>query len=246
MLTAGLGGPSRHGCVALSDGERLVGVCEQERVTRVRGAGFNATGLPDEAFDTLLERRGRTRADVNRYVSAESVREPVTTASERIDHHLAHASAAYRTSPFDSSVVVVCDHEVPKVSVWLGNGADLVPVEWPWEGPGFSEVFSRCAAILGFRSEAGDQRMEALARLRPTRQESSFGDPLGHDLTTLAEPGWESKVENHRIQRGRSIESDAEVAAALQWSIGSRVVELLRAVHQKVGGDRLCLAGSLF
>lgn len=246
MLTAGLGGSSRHGCVALSDGERLVGVCEQERVTRVRGAGFNSTGLPDEAFDTLLERRGQTRADVIRYVTAEAPREPVMVASERIDHHLAHASAAYLTSPFESSVVVVCDHEAPKVSVWLGKGADLIPVEWPWQGPGFSEVFSRCAAILGFRPDAGDQRMEALARLRPRRQQSALGDLLGHDGTTLVAPGWESTIEDQRLKRGPSVESDAELAAALQWSIGSRVIELLRAVHRQVGGDRLCLAGSLF
>ena len=51
LLTVGLGGVASHGCVALSERGRIVGVCEQERITRVRNAGFNASGLPDEALD---------------------------------------------------------------------------------------------------------------------------------------------------------------------------------------------------
>ena len=61
LLTVGLGGVASHGCVALSERGRMVGVCEQERVTRVRNAGFNASGLPDEALDALLTWRRLTR-----------------------------------------------------------------------------------------------------------------------------------------------------------------------------------------
>ena len=59
MRTVGLGGVARHGCVALSDRGRIVGVCEQERITRMRNAGFNTSGLPDEALDApaALQRR---------------------------------------------------------------------------------------------------------------------------------------------------------------------------------------------
>jgi hypothetical protein len=59
-LSIGLGGAAQHGCAALADGVSILGVCEQERVTRVRGAGFNAaSGLPDEAIELLLRRAGR-------------------------------------------------------------------------------------------------------------------------------------------------------------------------------------------
>jgi carbamoyltransferase len=248
MLTAGLGGASRHGCVALSNGERLLGVCEQERVTRVRGAGFNATGLPDEALDTLLQRRRQTRKDVARYVQAETMPGRRGNAvGEVFDHHLGHACTAYLTSPFDSSVVVVCDHEAPTVSVWVGSGSVVSPVEWPWRGPGFSDLYSRCAEVLGFSTGAGDQRMEALARLRPFTHEQRLEGFLRCDETGLVlKPGWEATVESQRSQKGRSIEADAELAAELQWWIGSSVLELLTAVHRRLGGDRLCLAGSLF
>jgi hypothetical protein len=50
----GLGGAARNGCVALRVDDGILGVCEQERITRVRAAGFNASGLPDEALDELL------------------------------------------------------------------------------------------------------------------------------------------------------------------------------------------------
>ena len=70
MITAGLGGAERHGSVALAEGARVMGVCQQERVTRVRNAGFNPSGLPDEALDALLRCHGRSRDDVGRYVVA--------------------------------------------------------------------------------------------------------------------------------------------------------------------------------
>ena len=246
-VIAGLGGVARHGCVALNDGKRVFGVCEQERVTRVRGAGFNATGLPDEALDLLLQRHALTRADVTRYIQAETIPGAAPAAGEVIDHHLAHACTAYLTSPFDASVIVVCDHDAPKVSVWRGNGSELRPVEWPWQGPGFSELYSRCAAILGFRTGAGDQRMEALARLQPFNGEHRLKDFLACDGTSLIhKTGWESAIEDQRSSAGRSVLADAELASELQWWIGDSLLDLLRAVHRQVGGDRLCLAGSLF
>src|SRR5262245_54989674 len=103
-LTAGLGGVAEHGCVALVDDEQVVAACEQERVTRVRAAGFNGTGLPDQALDTLLDRLGRTRADVATYAIAEGLPESRHAADiEQLDHHLAHACTAYLSSPFTSA-----------------------------------------------------------------------------------------------------------------------------------------------
>src|SRR5262245_11103441 len=247
MLTAGLGGVTRHGCVALGDGEHLVGVCEQERVTRVRGAGFNATGLPDEALDTLLERAGRTRADVGRYLMAEAEHSRATTA-ERLDHHLAHACTAYLSSAFQSAAIVVCDHEAPKLSVWIGRGKDVRPFDWPWSGSALADVYSRSAALLGFYSEAGDQRMEALARLRPNLHDSRIDALFAFDQDRLVfEDGWERLVEERRLQRhGNSHAATAELASALQTRISDVLLEILTDVRKRTGCDHLCLAGSLF
>src|SRR6185436_6394791 len=166
--TAGLGGVARHGCVALVEGFRAIGVCQQERVTRVRNAGFNATGLPDEALNLLLRRLGRTHDDIGRYVLAETDRaREEDVRFERIGHHLAHACTAYLTSHFSSAAIVVCDEEAPKVSLWEGNGPSIHGIDWPWRGPGFADVYAMCARAFGFESPSGAQRFEALARLRP-------------------------------------------------------------------------------
>jgi carbamoyltransferase len=248
MLTAGLGGAARHGCVALSDGERLLGVCEQERITRMRGAGFNATGLPDEALDTLLQRLGCARTDVDRYVSAEPGPELSTTATvERIDHHLAHACAAYLTSPFPSAAIVVCDEEAPDVSVWLGRGADVRPVEWSWTGPGFADLYLRCATLLGFGPPTGGRRLEALARLDPDGREAHLADLLTLGQTGLVlERGWERFVEQRLASGGHSPMSNAGLAAALQTRVAELLVEFLASVRERTGSDHVCLAGSLF
>jgi carbamoyltransferase len=248
-LTAGLGGATRHGCVALSNGEKLVGVCEQERVTRVRGAGFNSGGLPDEALDTLLERLGSSRADVGRYVLAEAGQEPPSGQPfERLDHHFAHAGASYLSSPFASAAIVVCDHEAPKLSLWMGHGAEITPIDCPWSGPGFADVYSRCAAAFGFRSAAGDQRFEALARLQPDGRDDVMSSLLTGDGASLTvHRSFDSVIEQSQAgETAISAPERAGVAAALQARLTELFVEFLREVRRRVGVDQLCLAGSFF
>ena len=91
VLTVGLGGVKRGACVALTDAGRAIGVCKQERINRVRDSGFPPDSLPDDAIQTLLERNGRRREAVDRYVIAE----PWSGTVDRIDHDRAHAATAY-------------------------------------------------------------------------------------------------------------------------------------------------------
>ena len=254
MLTAGLGGVRRHGCAALTDGGRLLGICQQERVTRVRGAGFNASGLPDEALDLLLQRLGRTRKDVGRYLIAEALEglAPGRAASgvnyDAVEHHLAHASAAYLTSPFSASAIVVCDHESPRVSVWQGEGATVSRVDWPWEGPGFADAYSRCARAVGFGSAAGDQRLEALARLRPGHRDVRLDGMFAANGESLhVQDGLEGAVaEALGTARPENSTRSAAVAAALQGRIGELFLQFLERIRSRTGAERLCLGGSFF
>jgi carbamoyltransferase len=246
MMTAGIGGGIRHGSVALVEGSQVVGVCEQERVTRVRNAGFNPGGLPDEALDLLLQRLGRTRVDIGRCVLAETDssagEEP---AFDRIEHHRAHASAAYLTSPFSSAAIVVCDHEAPKVSVWEGRGASIERLEWPWIGPGFADVYSNCARAFGL----GDQRFEALARLRPDARDDWPTELLVMDGTSrLAVDSRLSQVLGARLAdcHERVTSSTAAIAAAVQGRIGAVFLDFLTHVRKRTSCEHLCLAGSFF
>jgi carbamoyltransferase len=236
-----------HGCVALSNGGPVVAVCEQQRVTRVRGAGWNASGLPDEALDTLLERLRYTRADVARYATADGDDDMIDGKTvDRLDHHLAHACASYLSSPLPSAVIVVCDQESPKNSVLTGRGAEVTRFDWPWDGPGFADTYSACAAAFGFASNGGAQRLEALARLAPGHRDERVTALFSGDESSLRGiSGWQARLEA-LVKAADGIPACARLAAAVQGRIGELFIDWLAAVRHRVGDERLCVAGSFF
>ena len=247
-MIAGIGGGTRSGSVALVDAGTLAGVCSQERVTRVRGAGVNASGLPDEAIDLMLSRIGRSRSAIDRYVKVDGDGPWSAATVGQIGHHFAHACTAYLTSPFTSSAVVVCDHEGPEISVWVGKGPSLQQVPWPWQGPGFVSVYSRCSAALGFRLAAADQHTEALARLRPDERDADIDRLITRERETLSvDPDLERVVEQRLAgHREAGSAAHAAVAAALQSRLADLLVDFLRDVREQVGFTNVCLGGSLF
>ena len=93
-LVVGFSGAERNACVALCAPDRVLGICEQERVTRVRAAGYNRTGFPDEVLDELLRRAGRSRRHVATYVTPERSADSAIPCTA-LDHHFAHACAAF-------------------------------------------------------------------------------------------------------------------------------------------------------
>ncbi len=248
MMIAGIGGGARHGSVALAIDGHLVAALSQEAAVRVRGAGVNASGVPDEALGLLLERTGRSRSEVTRLVAATATGTAVAAGIEAVPHERAHASTAYRTSPFAAATVIVCDDSSPDVTVWTGDGGTLRQVPWRAQGPGFAPVLHRFATAFGFRTPAGTQRLEALARLQPDGR-----DPLleaavdaGDDGLRI-DPGLDQRIADRgATDRFQDVTPRARAAAALQSRLGDLVVQLVEAVHAQVGGTDLCLGGTLF
>ncbi len=248
MTVAGLNGGARDGAAAVADGQRLVGVCAQERVTRVRGLAGSA-GLPTDALDLLLRRAGRSRRDVDQYVVVDGAGAPPgLTPVTALDHHHAHAATAYLTSPFPSAAIVICDADAPGTSVWLGSGASVTRVEWPENGPGFAPAYARVAAGLGFHTAAAGQRLEALARLEPQARDArvdalfAWGDAglaVDPDLEQHFE-AWAGSSDDHGTL------ARARLAASAQARLAELLLEMLRAVQQRLGVDRLCVGGTLF
>ena len=243
-LVVGLSGSARNACVTLCGSDQVLGSCPQERITRIRGAGFNSSGLPDEALDEILRRAGRVREDVTTLALADAGPLPRGIGAVRLDHHLAHACSAFLPSPFESSVIVVCDHETPHVSVWDGDGTSITRMDWPWHGVGFAELYSQCAEVLGF--VGAEHRMEALARLDPTYR-ADWVTPLfslEEDCLKVTDD-WRERVVagcGKATHRERTL-----VAAALQSRIGDLLIEFLSLVRRRVPQrQRACLGGSLF
>jgi carbamoyltransferase len=231
--------------VTLCTGTEILGICEQERITRVRAAGFNSTGLPDEALDELLRRSGRRRCEVTKYVLAEQGAAADWKGRTHLEHHFAHACSAFLPSPFQAATIVVCDDTAPHITVWDGNGTALTAIEWPWRGPGFAEIYSGCAEAIGFTGAGSEQRMEALARLNPTQQDDRVDRLFGLEHDQLRrQPDWQGQIENWvaNDQQERS-----QVAAGLQSRLSDLLIEFLGEVKRRVpAGSHLCLGGSLF
>ena len=249
-MLAGLNGGDRHGSAALAEGKRLIGVCAQERVTRVRGNAVPAAGLPMDALDLMLHRAGRSRQDLARYVVVDADRGllPAGVQVDRIDHHMAHASTAYFTSPFTSAAIVICDHESPGVSVWTGLGATMTRVDWPWSGIGFAQAYSRVASALGFGTSAADQRLEALARLHPDARDARVDALCAlRDGSLVVDSALERRLEDlahHETDAG--MPQRGRLAAAAQARLGELLLELLAEIGGRLRAVHLCVGGSLF
>jgi carbamoyltransferase len=241
-LVVGVSGGPRHACVAVCSTQRVLAISEQERFTRVRAAGVNRSGLPDEAVDELLRRVGRRREDVASYVTPESAVQAVSDPT--LAHHLAHAWTAFLPSPFESAAVLICDHQFPYVSVWDGCGDSLTPIEWPWQGPGFTELYSTCAATV-FKAEGREPSFEALARLNPAARNGRVDDVIGGGIDGLIlARDWRSQLEDWVAESG---DRAAPVAASLQSRIGDLLVGLVAEIKRRLPErTRLCLGGSLF
>jgi carbamoyltransferase len=247
-LWAGVSGTTRNAAVALCTNEQVLGICQQERITRVRDAGANPAGLPDESLDELLARAGRARRDLTGFVRAEDgCAVPATCGDVRLEHHFAHACSAFLPSSFPSARIVICDHEAPGVSVWDGQGTCIRRIEWPWQGPGFAELYSQAAQTLSFAGAGHEQRMEALARLEPLRRDERVTTLFALDSDRLQfSRCWPACVEGW-VRTGARDGVAAGMAASLQSRIGDLLICFLADIARREPGPRqLCVGGSLF
>jgi carbamoyltransferase len=212
----------------------------------VKSAGVNESGLPDEAIDELLRRSGRKRSDIVTYAGAESGAVLVPGGSEvALDHHFAHACSAFLPSPFTDATVFICDHEPPYLSLWEGNGGHLRRIEDGWEGPGFANLYSECAEVLGFTGNGKEQRFEALARLEGTVTDNIAGLINLSDSRLQLASNWRGRLET--IVKTVGAAEVGQVAAGLQHRLGTLLIEYLRALKAGGAGEaKLCLGGSLF
>jgi carbamoyltransferase len=244
-----MSGGAKSGSAALADHHGVVAACPQERVTRTRGGRVPDSSLPWEALDLLLQRSNHARQDISHFVLAEgSDGVPPDLPAERIDHHFAHACSAYLTSSYESAAILVCDHERPLVSVWQGNGPSITRVEWPWDGVGLADTFSRVARLLGFHGGPAEQRAEALGRLAA----GTADDRLDRMITlgsggVQIDPGLDAWISDQLAgDKDLGSRRRARLAAAVQTRLGQLLLELLGEVKQRTRARYLCLGGSLF
>lgn len=248
-VLVGISGARRNPAAAVASGGRLLGFCEQERLTRIRGVGLRRGQLPEEAVAAVLKIAGRDSSAVHAYVTAEEgVTLPEGLPRLRLDHHHCHAATAFLTSSFERAAILVCDrNSSPEVSVWLGEGRTVTSQQWPWLGHGFATLFTQCAEVFGFAA-GQEHRLESLARL-DSSESDVFDNVFRYaDGALQVAPGWKRLVADQLLARGgqRTREQDARVAGAFQRALGAALAKLTASIRAAVDVPHLCLAGGLF
>jgi carbamoyltransferase len=250
-LIVGVSGASQNAAVAAVVGGRLVGCCEQERVTRVRAEGLRQGALPTEVLRVVLDTVQRDPTEIRAYVTAEvDATLPSSLPHTGIDHHFAHAATACLTSPFASAAVLVCDeHGDPPVSVWAFDAGTLVNVRWPWHGEAFATLYSQCARLFALGSRA-EHNLEALARLGTGEGADTLKRHLSYSNGSLTvSPGWTDTVSQWLSSGapGKPLTDAATFAASsFQRCLGDALVTLAEDVRRRLPYEHLCVGGGLF
>lgn len=247
-VLAGMSGHSRNATVALVRDGVLLGVCEEGRVTRVRDVGVSDGGSPEAALGLLLRSSGLQPSDVHERVVAEPALADATPGrTHLLDHHLAHAATAFLTAPFDAAAVVVCDTNPSRsVSVWVGRGTSLEPVELDWRGPGPAVLYSRVVERLGLRPGTDEYVVEALSRLDDQQSSERVRALLEWvDGEVCVDPQFESWVSGAAASAA-SPEGHGRIAGAVQRRVGELLLAFLAEVRRVTGASRLCCGGGLF
>ncbi len=245
----GIGGATRNACAAIYARRGIAAACEQERLTRVRGAALQPGALPRAAVDEVLALAGHQAEEVSAYAIAERhVRLPRSVPVVRVEHHRSHAATAFLTSPFARAAVLVCDrHSGRELSVWRGEGVTLVDGEWRWRGPAFASMYSRAAAVVAGGDGVQAHRLEALAHLGSGRMTGQVR-PLfrRRDGALHAGRGWRARLHALATDERRQQGEPFETAAAVQRRLGELLLALLVEIRAALGLDVICLGGGLF
>jgi predicted NodU family carbamoyl transferase/peptidoglycan/xylan/chitin deacetylase (PgdA/CDA1 family) len=82
-----------------------------------------------------------------------------------VEHHQAHASAAYRTAPFDKALIVTFDGVGDDISLTISMGENgrierLKEIPYPHS---FGQFYTACTQVLGFRANRHEGKITGLS-----------------------------------------------------------------------------------
>ena len=192
-----------------------------------------------------------------------------------VPHHLAHASGAYRTAPFDDALIVTADGVGDDVSLTVSMGRRgrielLNLVRYPHS---FGQFYTACTQLLGFRANRhegkitglsgyGTAEPDLLARIKSTIRRS--GPKFALDKRYYSEGivrgfSWQKirkgedlfealQYRNYKTPLAKLIEGETRenVAAVFQKLLEDELEQVIRPYAEQTGARNLALAGGVF
>ncbi len=196
MLILGIGGWLHDGSAALIVDGEYVAAIEEEKLLRQRHPG----GFPDRAVTTCLKIAGARRKDVELV----ALSKPLEAGKEAsallhlktlfpnsrtviVDHHTAHAAAAFFPSPYENSRVLTLDHhgDVCCGAIWQGAGNQLQAKDTIYYPDSPAALYSKVTELVGFQPDSEEHKVQWLSVTGEPRFKEMFLAILGMDRNPL-------------------------------------------------------------
>jgi carbamoyltransferase len=251
MNILGIGGVLGDSAAALIQNGKIAAAIEEAKLERRQHGGR----LPEAAMKTCLEIGGITAADVDYVALARPLPRgsalPVALRSfskaqvVSIDHHAAHAAAAFFPSPFENAAVITLDREgdLRCGGKWRGV-KNRITIEQEIIYPdSIAELYGRVTEMLGFQPRSDEHKVQWLAATGEPRYAGAFEKVVrGHSIDlSFFESGNVGfykllKLEPHAAL---SPQQRADVAASMQKALEDYVIRLAD------GAENICLGGGI-
>jgi len=236
MNILGIGGVLNDAAAALIKDGHIAAAVEEAKLTRRPEPGR----LPEAAIAACLKLAKLEPGHIDHVALAR----PLPTGSalpsalriftrakvDTVDHHAAHAAAAYYVSPFDEATVITLDREgdLRCGAKWRGAGNTLTLEEEILYPNSIAGLYGHVTELLGMRARADEHRVQWLSMTGKPRFAEAFAAVV-HDRAVEQSL---SLPEVHPDNR-------ADIAASVQHALETYVLRIAD------GATNVCLGGGV-
>jgi carbamoyltransferase len=169
-----------------------------------------------------------------------------------IDHHAAHAAAAYLPSPFDNAAVLILDRagDLRCGSKWRGEGNRITLEEEILYPNSIGELYGRVTELLGMQPRADEHRVQWLSVTGEARYADTFAEIL--QARAVDESFFESGRQGHggfgtKFFERIGIDGRAELKPTERADIAASIQKALEDYVLRLAGDaeNVCLGGGV-
>jgi len=237
MNILGIGGVLGDAAAAIIKDGQIAAAVEEAKLTRRPEPGR----LPEAAIAACLKIAKLQPGDIDHVALAR----PLPTGSalpsalrvftkakvDTVDHHAAHAAAAYYVSPFEEATVITLDREgdLRCGAKWRGSGNTLTLEEEILYPNSIAELYGHITELLGLRARSDEHRVQWLSMSGKPRFADLFAEVI-HDRS-VDQAFRSPEILNHQDR--------ADLAASMQHALESYVMRIAD------GATNVCLGGGV-
>jgi carbamoyltransferase len=254
----GIGGVLGDAAAAIIRDGRIAAAIEEAKLTRRPQPGR----LPEAAVTACLRIAGLGPQDID-YVALARPLPPDSALPialrmfpkarvVSIDHHAAHAAAAYLTSPFENATVIVLDRagDLRCGSKWRGEANKLVLEEEILYPDSIGELYGRVTELLGFQRRADEHRVQWLSATGEPRYCAVFA-AIVHNHA-IDQSYFDSGRQGHggfgvKFFEALGLDSRAELKPRENADIAASMQKILEDYVLRLAGhaENVCLGGGV-